>query len=140
MTMPEVPTPDPTPLPPVIPRRSRWKLILIAVVVSPLLVLGLYTVAALHWTYSDGYRAGVLQKFSRKGWVCKTYEGEMAQSVVAGVAPTIWEFSVRNDSVARRLDASIGHKVSLHYLEHRGVPTSCFGLTPYFVDSVAVVE
>jgi hypothetical protein len=92
--------------------------------------------ASLSWSYSDGERAGVLQKFSRKGWVCKTYEGELAQYVVAGVAPQIWAFSVRDSKVAAELNKRVGEKVQLHYTEHRGVPTSCFGDTGYFVESV----
>ena len=139
MTTPE--TQPPAPAPPPLPRhRTRLRLILVAVLLSPLVVLGLYAFLALHWSYSDGYRAGVLQKFSRKGWVCKTWEGELAQSVVVGVAPVIWEFSVRNDSIAREMSRVLGRKVSLHYQEHRGVPTTCFGMTSYFVDSVAVLE
>ena len=93
---------------------------------------------ALSWSYSEGERAGVLQKFSRRGWVCKTYEGELAMSIVPGVAPTIWDFSVRDEPVVPRLSAAIGKRVVLHYTEHRGVPTTCFGQTAYFVDSVAV--
>jgi hypothetical protein len=91
--------------------------------------------ASLSWSYSDGERAGVLQKFSRKGWICKTYEGELAQYVVAGVAPQIWAFSVRDSKVAAELNKLVGEKVQLHYTEHRGVPTQCFGETGYFVES-----
>ncbi len=104
-----------------------------------LLGFTLYLALVLGWSYSDGERAGILQKFSRKGWVCKTYEGELAMSVVPGVAPTIWEFSVRDERVVPRLSAAIGRRVVLHYAEHRGVPTNCFGQTDYFVDSVAIV-
>jgi hypothetical protein len=92
--------------------------------------------ASLSWSYSDGERAGVLQKFSHKGWVCKTYEGELAQYVVAGVAPQIWAFSVRDAKLAAELNKLVGDKVQLHYTEHRGVPTNCFGETGYFVESV----
>jgi len=94
---------------------------------------------ALWWSYSEGERAGVLQKFSRKGWICKTDEGELALYVVAGVAPQIWSFSVRDPAVARDLNAALGERVRLHYSEHRGLPTSCFGDTVYFVDQVAPV-
>ena len=104
-----------------------------------LVAFTLYVGIALRWSYSDGDRAGILQKFSRKGWVCKTYEGELAMSIVPGVAPTIWEFSVRDDRVVPRLSSAIGKRVALHYTEHRGVPTSCFAGTNYFVDSVAVM-
>jgi len=117
------------------PRRRLW-LILLGLVAIPLLLFTLYVGAALRWSYSDGERAGVLQKFSRKGWVCKTYEGELAMSVVPGVAPTIWEFSVRDDAVVPKVSAALGRRVVLHYAQHPGLPTSCFGATDYFVDSV----
>jgi hypothetical protein len=61
-------------------------------------------------------------------------------SIVPGVTPTIWEFSVREDRAVPALNAAIGRRVVLHYKEHKGVPTTCFGHTPYFVDSVTVVE
>jgi hypothetical protein len=127
-------------MPPV--RRSRWKLwaVGLGVISLPAAALGLYTLAALGWSYSDGERAGVLQKFSRKGWICKTYEGELALYVVPGVAPTIWEFTVRDPAVAQQLNAALGKQVSLHYEEHRGVPTSCLGQTAYFVDGIRVVR
>ena len=119
------------------PRHRRW-IILLAVLVIPLLLFTLYVGVAFMWSYSDGERAGVLQKFSRKGWVCKTYEGELAMSVVPGVAPTIWDFSVRDEAVVPHLKAALGKRVVLHYTEHRGIPTNCFGQTGYYVDSVAV--
>ena len=128
------------PAPPKKRRFSRWKVFLVAAVVSPLLVFGLYTWIALSWSYSEGDRSGILQKFSHKGWFCKTWEGELAMSIVPGVTPTIWQFSVRGDSAAHRVNVALGRRVVLHYREHRGVPTSCFGQTPYFVDSVRVLE
>lgn len=121
------------------PSKRRWWLILLGFLVIVLVAFTLYVGIALRWSYSDGDRAGILQKFSRKGWVCKTYEGELAMSIVPGVAPTIWEFSVRDDRVVPRLSSAIGKRVALHYTEHRGLPTSCFAGTSYFVDSVAVM-
>jgi hypothetical protein len=118
----------------------KIKLILAAIVATPVVVVVLYTWAALNFAYSEGYRSGVLQKFSRKGWICKTYEGELAQFVVPGLAPQIWEFSVRDRGVAHQIDEVQGKKVTLHYREHRGVPTSCFAATNYYVDSVKVDE
>jgi hypothetical protein len=120
-------------------RRRLW-LLFPVVVIIPLLLFTLYLGVVLKWSYSDGERAGILQKFSRKGWVCKTYEGELAMSVVPGVAPTIWEFSVRDEAVVPRLNAALGKRVVLHYTQHPGLPTSCFGLTEYFVDSVEAVQ
>ena len=77
----------------------------------------------------------MLQKFSRKGWICKTYEGELAQYVVGGVAPQIWYFSTRDEKLAEKLSAAVGEQIRLHYTEHRGVPTTCFAETPYFAES-----
>jgi hypothetical protein len=124
------------------PARRRWKLKLLgaALVLAPVLLFALYTLLALSWSYSDGQRAGVLQKFSRRGWLCKTYEGELAMSIVPGVAPTIWQFSVRDPTVVPKLNQALGHRVALHYTEHRGVPTQCFGTTDYYVDSVTSIQ
>jgi hypothetical protein len=104
------------------------------------LVAVLWTWFTLSWSYSDGERAGVLQKFSRKGWVCKTYEGELALYIVGGVAPEIWAFSVRDEAVVDQLNAMVGERVRLHYTEHKAIPSSCFAETAYFVDGVTRVE
>jgi hypothetical protein len=122
-----------------VPRRRVWLIGLGALVIL-FVLFSLYLGLAFAWSYSDGQRAGILQKFSRKGWLCKTYEGELAMSIVPGVAPTIWEFSVRDPAVVSRLKSAIGDRVALHYTEHRGIPTSCFGQTNYFVDSVSAVR
>lgn len=114
-------------------RFGRALLVLLLVVV--LAVAG-WTWFSLSWSYSEGDRGGVLQKFSRKGWICKTYEGELALYIVGGVAPEIWNFSVRDPAVAQKLADLVGERVQLHYTEHRGIPTSCFGETGYFVDDV----
>ncbi|MBA3345853.1 MAG: hypothetical protein H0T44_11275 [Gemmatimonadales bacterium] len=121
-------------------RRARPWLILVGLLLLVVLAFSAYVGLVFAWSYSEGERAGVLQKFSRKGWLCKTYEGEMAMSIVPGVTPTIWEFSVRDEEVVPELNAALGKRVVLHYTEHKGVPTSCFGATPYYVDSVASVQ
>jgi len=131
----DAPAAEPGPAP-----RRPWKLVLFLVLLSPLLIFALYTWLVLHWDYSNGYRSGMLQKFSQKGWLCKTHEGELWQSVVANVAPNIWQFTVRDRRVAAGLDTLVGRTVRVHYTEHRGVPTNCFGDTRYYVDSVVVVE
>lgn len=104
------------------------------------LVAVLWTWFTLSWSYSDGERAGVLQKFSRKGWVCKTYEGELALYIVGGVAPEIWAFSVRDKGIVEQLNSMVGERVRLHYTEHKAIPSSCFAETAYFVDRVIRVE
>lgn len=118
--------------------KRRWGLIALGVVVIPVLLFSIYAGAALNWAYSEGERAGVLQKFSHKGWVCKTWEGEIAMTTVPGVAPVMWNFTVRDDQVAKRMSSAVGQRVVLHYQEHRGLPTTCFGETAYFVDSVTI--
>ena len=117
----------------------RLKKSLALLLLAAAAAVGLYTWAALTWKYSEGERAGLLQKFSHKGWICKTYEGELALYVVAGVAPEIWRFSVRDPALAQQLASAVGQRVQLHYAEHRGVPTECFGETSYFVDRINTI-
>ena len=120
-------------------RRGRAGKILLILLVAVVLVAGLWTWFSLSWSYSEGDRAGTLQKFSRKGWLCKTYEGELALYVVGGVAPQIWYFSTRDPALAEKLGKAVGQKIQLHYSEHRGVPTTCFAETTYFADGFTVV-
>lgn len=142
MTTPETPdapeSPEPIPAAPAPRRRRRWPVVVATILVTPALLFGIYTFFVLTWSYSEGERAGVLLKFSRKGWLCKTYEGELAQYVVGGVAPQIWYFTVRDASIVRQMNETVGKQVRLHYTEHRGVPSSCFGDTRYYVDQVTV--
>jgi uncharacterized lipoprotein YbaY len=122
------------PLQPLARRPRRWRRAFLLLLFVLALAAAGWTAFSLSWSYSDGDRGGVLQKFSRKGWLCKTYEGELALYVVAGVAPQIWYFTVRDPRVAAKLSNLVGERVQVHYTEHRGVPTSCFGDTGYFVD------
>lgn len=143
---PEAPEPapaaEPVVAPPAEPKRKRWyhrwKLILAGLLVTPMLLLVAYTWIALKWSYSEGDRAGTLQKLSKKGWLCKTWEGELMQPTAPGVAPVIWHFSVRNDSLAQVINSGMGRRVVLQYQEHRGVPTDCFGATDYFVTGIRI--
>ena len=130
-----------TPATPVAPpRRKRWGLRILAVLLlGPALVIGLWMAITLSYTYSNGERAGYVQKFSRKGWLCKTWEGELAMVNIPGTAPEIFRFSVRDDAVARELDAAMGRRVALSYKQHKGIPTSCFGETEYFVSNIRAV-
>ena len=119
---------------------SRAGSVLIVLLLGAALAFGLYVWAVLSWPYSEGERAGILQKFSSKGWFCKTHEGELAISIVPGVTPVIWNFSVRDASLLPQINAALGKRVVLHYREHRGLPTNCFGETSYFVTGVRVAE
>ena len=119
---------------------SRTKLIIGAALALPVVAFVLYTWASLSWSYSVGERAGYVQKFSEKGWICKTWEGELAMVSLPGTMPEKFFFSVRSDSVAHLINADMGKRVSLTYHQHKGVPTSCFGETEYFVTGIRVVE
>ena len=119
---------------------SKRQLIISGVIAAPILLLVLYTWSALAWSYSEGERAGYVQKLSKKGWLCKTWEGELAMVPIPGTAPEKFLFSIRDDAVAERINASLGRRVALTYEQHKGVPTTCFGETEYFVIAVKVVE
>ena len=116
------------------------KLIIAAVVIVPVLLLALYTWTALSWSYSAGERAGYVQKFPKKGWVCKTWEGELALVSIPGTMSEKFYFTVRDDAVAARVNQTMGKRVALRYEQHKGIPTSCFGETEYFVVDVKSVE
>jgi hypothetical protein len=100
----------------------------------------LYTFVTLHYSYSEGQRVGFVQKVSKKGWFCKTDEGELAQVNVAGQQAQIFYFTVRDDAVVAKIEALSGHRVALKYEEHRGIPLSCFGDTTYFVTDAKRAE
>ena len=122
-------------------RRRHWlRNTIFIVFVVPFLLLALWTWITLSYTYSRGDRAGYLQKFSQKGWLCKTWEGELTLVNVPGAMPEIFYFSVRDDRVAAELTRQMGNRVSLTYEEHKGIPTSCFGETDYFVTDVRVID
>ena len=118
----------------------KRKFILAGILASPILIFALYTWSALTWSYSEGERAGYVQKFSRKGWICKTWEGELALVSMPGTVAEKFYFTVRDDVVAQYINQSLGKRVALTYQQHKGVPTTCFGETEYFVIAVKVVQ
>ena len=121
-------------------RRRRWgRRILAAVILIPVLVLSVWTAIAVNWSYSRGYRSGYIQKFSKKGFICKTWEGELAIVNVPGSQPEIFQFTVKNDSVAKLLQGAMGDRVTLEYAQHLGIPFSCFGDTQYFVEGIKAI-
>jgi hypothetical protein len=112
--------------------------VLSIIVVVVLLVLAGITWVSLTWVYSEGERAGYVQKFSRRGWVCKTWEGEMAMVTMPGTMSEKFAFTVRDPAVATQLNANIGQRLTLHYDQHKWIPNSCFGETEYWVTGVKV--
>jgi ABC-type phosphate/phosphonate transport system permease subunit len=131
---------DPPHAEPAAPKRRRhWGWILFGVfVVLPILGFALWTTIALNWSYSVGQRAGFIQKFSEKGWVCKTWEGELVMAnPLPGALQEKFQFTVRDDSVAHQIQRLMGSRVAITYEEHRGIPSHCFGDTRYFVTRVS---
>lgn len=113
--------------------------VLIGLVVVAALAAGYFAVV-LNWNYSTGERAGWVQKFSKKGWLCKTWEGELALVTMPGTAQEKFLFTVWDDQVAEIINRHMGKRVSLHYEEKVGLPTTCFGETRHFVTGIKVVE
>lgn len=118
---------------------KKVSLSLLAALVIAALLFAAYVFVAFSWSYSEGERAGFMQKLSSKGWVCKTWEGELSLIAIPGAAPEKFYFTVRDEAVAARIETLMGKRVTLHYEQHKGLPTSCFGETDYFVVSVKEV-
>jgi hypothetical protein len=117
--------------------RRKWLLLPLALVLIPAVIFALWAWVSLGWVYSKGDRPGYVQKFSKKGWLCKTWEGELAMINLPGsITPQIFSFTVRDDSIAALIEKNLGKQVSLTYEQHVGVPTTCFGETEYFVTNV----
>jgi hypothetical protein len=126
-----------TPVPEKKKSRRKWLLLPLAIVLLPVLIFAFWAWITLGYVYATGERAGYVQKLSKKGWLCKTWEGELAMVNLPGsVTPQIFNFTVRNDSIARLILRESGKRVSLTYEQHPGVPTSCFAETEYFVTNV----
>lgn len=117
---------------------KRVSLLLLALTGAAIALFALYTWFSLSWSYSEGERAGFLQKFSKKGWICKTWEGEILLSSMPGAIPERFLFTVRNEKVAKDMVAATGKRVVLTYAQHKGVPSSCFGETEHFIEKVTV--
>ena len=122
------------------PRAKNWFLWFVGFVVALVALAAAYTWLVLSWSYSSGERAGYVQKFSQKGWLCKTWEGELAIVAIPGSLPEIFRFTVRDDQVAGDINAVMGKRVALSYEQHLGIPSTCFGETGYYVSKVHSVE
>jgi hypothetical protein len=118
-------------------KAAVWVLLVLVILVGG---VAAWTWSSLAWSYAEGERVGYVQKFSHKGYVCKTWEGELAMVAVPGSTPEKFYFTVRADAVAEAVNKSLGKRVALKYQQHLGVPTSCFGETEYYVAEVKVVE
>lgn len=121
-------------------KKMRWLAWLIGFIAALAGIFILYIWLALTWSFSEGERVGYVQKLSKRGWICKTWEGEMAMVTMPGAIPDKFVFSIRDDKVAERINQFAGKRVAVIYEQHKGVPTSCFAETEYFVVSVRTVQ
>jgi hypothetical protein len=120
-------------------RKKAVKITLLLIVAVVLLCTG-YMMIVLNWSYSRGERIGYVQKFSEKGWLCKTWEGELQMLPVPGAIPEKFLFSVRNKAVISKINSSLGKRVSIYYEQHKGIPTNCYGESEYFAVDARVLE
>ena len=139
-TTPSMDTGAPLTTTPAPKKKGKWKITAVLfLLVLPLAAFALWVTIALNFSYASGERAGFVQKLSNKGWVCKTWEGELALANGPNVMPEIFRFTVRDKKVAEQINSSLGKQVKLTYEQHKGVPTQCFGETEYFVNEIAVI-
>jgi hypothetical protein len=122
------------------PKWKRWLvLVCLTLLVVPPLVFAAWAWVTLKYVYARGERAGYIQKISRKGWLCKTWEGELAMVNLPGAMPEIFRFTVRDEAAAHAAERLVGQRVGLTYEQHKGVPTACFGDTEYFIVKITLV-
>lgn len=119
----------------------RWViLILLLILIVPALAMALWTWGTMHYSYSEGERVGLIQKISKKGWLCKSWEGELAVANFPGTVPQLFVFSVTDDKVANDIHDAAGKRVALSYVQHKHVPTNCFAETEYYITRVRVLD
>jgi len=114
-----------------------------SLVLGLIILLGLaaaWTWLSLSWSYAEGERAGYVQKLSKKGWLCKTWEGEIAMVTMPGAIPEKFEFTVRDELVVQQINALEPKYEAMHYQQHKFIPTTCFGETEYFVSGIREVR
>lgn len=121
-------------------KKQRGYAAIVILILAIVALAAAWTWLSLTWSYADGDRVGVVQKLSKKGWICKTWEGELNMVVLPGAIPEKFHFTVPDDAVADAINRLAGKRVSLQYEEHRFIPTKCFGETPHFVTGVKALE
>jgi len=120
--------------------RKKAVIITVLLFVAVIVLCTGYVFIVLNWSYSKGDRVGYVQKFSEKGWLCTTWEGELQMLPIPGALPEKFLFSVRDKTLISKLNASMGKRLSLSYEQHKGVPTTCFGESEYFAVDAKVLE
>ena len=117
---------------------KRMIFLIASIVLLPILCFAMDAWVVLTWSYSKGERAGYVQKMSKKGWVCKTWEGEMALVTMPGTVAEKFYFTIKDESLAQRINKLVGKRMAILYEQHKGIPSSCFGETEYFATDVKV--
>lgn len=128
---------------PVKPQKTfadRFARFVLIVVILGVVGFALYTWAALNYTYSEGERVGYARKLSSKGWVCKTWEGEISMTNAVGAQESVFAFTVRDPAVVEKFRSLEGKHVTIMYKERVGIPSSCFGDTPYHAYDVRAIR
>ncbi|MFA7404781.1 MAG: hypothetical protein WC007_12355 [Pelobacteraceae bacterium] len=120
-------------------KKKAVKIVIFLIVAVIVLCAG-YVMVVLNWSYSKGERVGYVQKFSEKGWLCKTWEGELQMLPVPGAMPEKFLFSVRDKTLISKINSSMGKKMALSYEQHKGIPTTCFGESEYFAVDAKSLE
>ena len=120
--------------------KRRLYLVFLTLLVLPPILFSAWAWITLKYVYARGERAGYVQKISQKGWLCKTWEGELAMVNLPGAMPEIFHFTVRDEKAAQDVQRLVGQRVSLTYEQHKGVPSACFGETEYFIIRIAPVS
>lgn len=110
---------------------NRPKKAALTLIIGTIVIMAAYLLFVISWSFSTGERAGYIQKISRKGWICKTWEGEMVLMGVPGSPLEKFYFSTRDERIAHEINNLVGSKVILAYEQKKGIPTTCFGETEY---------
>jgi hypothetical protein len=119
--------------------KRRFVLVFLTLLVLPPILFSAWAWVTLTYVYARGERAGYVQKISKKGWLCKTWEGELAMVNLPGTLPEIFRFTVRDEATAHAVERLVGQRVGLTYEQHKGIPSACFGETEYFIVRIAAV-
>ncbi len=120
------------------------KKFLFAVILIIIVCGGLFTYWRFYYSFGEGNKAGLLIQFMKKGYVFKTYEGEIIQAGLKSypsvpVATKDFTFSVADPAVADSLMGYEGKEVVLHYTEYFGA-LPWRGHSRYVVDKILYVR
>ena len=126
-------------------KRGTGKKILTTLSIIIVLAAAVFVFFKFFYVFGSGVKAGELNLFVYKGYVFKTYEGRLIQAGYnsknsnATIQSNEFNFSVKDEKVAKQLERCTGKMVELHYKEYLGT-LPWRGMTKYVVDSVYSVS